>query len=181
MSETPEMPKAYTEVLDKLTGITARAQAEATGMSPEKQEMTAAFATMLKDLRYIESPANDAGETSIMNTDYFASFVAYHLVRCGWRPHSEKRTIKPRRVPGTGMVADAIEWVGMDELDDPLHNLANMSMADVARLPEVWKYEAIRQLGGTVKSDLPKPKSEWRVDTKINIANAPRDPNEVFK
>lgn len=174
-SATPELPASYKALLDNLTGVVERGRQEITGTTPEKQEMTNAFATMLKDLRY---PVGKDG--SVMNADFFAPFVAYHLVRCGWRPHSEKRVIKARKVPGVGMVADAVEWVDVNEPDDPLRHLDTMSMRDVAALPEVWKHEAIRRLGGKVKSDLPQPKSGWHVDTKINIANMSRDPNEVF-
>ena len=173
--EGRELPPRYIEMLDNLTKAKERAVQEITGTTPEKQEMTNAFLTMLKDLRY---PVGKDG--SVMNADFFAPFVAYHLVRCGWRPNSDKRIIKQRKVPGVGMVEDAVEWVDMDAPDDPLHHLDTMSMAEVAKLPEVWKYEAIRRLGGKVKSDLPEPKSKWKVNTRINIANMSRDPNEVF-
>lgn len=166
----------YTGMLDKLGGAMMRAKETLSGQSPEQLEMTAAFTTMLKDLRY---PVGKDG--SVMNADFFAPFVAYHLVRCGWRPHSEKRKIKPRKVPGRGTVEDAVEWVDMDEPDDPLHNLDSMSMRQISMLPEMWKHEAIRRLGGHVRNDLPEPKSGWKVNTKINIANMPRDPNEIFK
>jgi len=97
--DDPALGQKYTGFLDGLTGALQKARDTMTGQTPEQIEMTNSFATMLKDLRYIESPANERGETSIMNTDYFAPIVAYHLVRCGWRPHDEKRKIKPRRVP----------------------------------------------------------------------------------
>jgi hypothetical protein len=165
----------YTGLLDKLTGAVQRAKQTVSGTTPEQLEMTAAFTTMLRDLRY---PVDKEG--NVMNADFFAPLVAYHLVRCGWRPHSEKRKIKPRRVPGKGMVADAVEWVDMSEPDDPLRHLDTMSMRDVAELPEVWKYEAIRRLGGHVKNDLPEPLSGWKVDTNINIADMPREPDDLF-
>jgi hypothetical protein len=171
-----ELPADYRAFLDQMNGITERAAAQITGQTPEKIEMQQAFATCLLDLRYPVAP-----DGSVMQSDYFAAFVAYHLVRCGWRPHEDKRTIKPRKVPGTSLAANAVEWVDMDADDDPLHNLANMTMADIARLPDSWRHEAIRRLGGNVPNDLPKPKSPWTVDTKINIAKAPRDPNEVFR
>lgn len=176
MAATPELPKEYTELLDKFSHIGETYVAEVTGMTPEKREMTEAFVTMMKDLRY---PVGKDG--SVMNADFFAPFVAYHLVRCGWRPHSEKRAIKPRRVPGKGMVESAVEWVPMDAPDDPLKTLGTMTMQELNALPDVWRHEAIRRLGGEVKSDLPKPVNAWHVDTKINISNMPRDPNEIFK
>jgi hypothetical protein len=176
MSATPEVPKAYQELLDKFAGIGERYAQAVTGQTPEKVEMTNAFATMLKDLRY---PVGKDG--SVMNADFFAPFVAYHLVRCGWRPVDEKRTIKPRRVPGAGMVESAVEWVPIDEPDDPLHNLGSMTMQELNRLPDVWRHEAIRRLGGDVKSDLPKPVNGWHVNTRIRIKDMPRDPNEIFK
>jgi len=179
--DDPALGQKYTGFLDGLTGALQKARDTMTGQTPEQIEMTNSFATMLKDLRYIESPANERGETSIMNTDYFAPIVAYHLVRCGWRPHDEKRKIKPRRVPGKGVVADAVEWIGMDEPDDPLRHLDTMSMREIALLPEVWRHEAIRRLGGRVTSDLPEPAKKWTVNTRINIQDAPRDPNEIFK
>jgi hypothetical protein len=174
--DDPNLGEKYTGMLDGLKAAVRRAGETMTGTSPEQIEMSNAFMTMLKDLRY---PVGKDG--SIMNADFFAPFVAYHLVRCGWRPNSEKRKIKPRRVPGKGTVEDAVEWVDMSEPDDPLRHLNTMSMTEVALLPEVWKHEAIRRLGGHVKSDLAEPKSIWHVDTKINIANMERDPNELFK
>lgn len=175
--ETGEfLTRKYEELVDNLSGIGRAAMEQASGQSPEQVEMANAFNTMLKDLRY---PVGKDG--SVMNADFFAPFVAYHLVRCGWRPNSEKRKIKARKVPGKGIVADAVEWVDVTDADDPLRHLDTMSMREIALLPEVWKHEAIRRLGGHVKSDLPEPKSIWHVDTKINIANMERDPNELFK
>lgn len=179
--DDPALGQKYTGLLDGLSGALVKARQTMTGSTPEQVEMTQAFQTMLKDLRYIESPADERGNSSIMNTDFFAPIVAYHLVRCGWRPHGEKRKIKPRKVPGKGIVEDAVEWVGIDEPDDPLHNLDKMSMREIALLPEVWKHEAIRRLGGHVKHDLPEPDKKWTVNTRINIKDAPRDPNEIFK
>lgn len=182
--DDPQLGSKYTGLLDGLSGALTRARDTMTGQTPEQIEMTQSFQTMLKDLRYIESPPNERGESSIMNTDFFAPIVAYHLVKCGWRPHSEKRKIKPRKVPGKGIVADAVEWVGMDEPDDPLARLDSMSMREIALLPEVWKHEAIRRLGGQVHSDVPEPKNGWHVNTRINISDVPRGtdvPNQMFK
>jgi hypothetical protein len=177
LDETAErLQQKWTGLLDDIKGVGQKAMDEAKGQSPEQLEMTGAFYTMLKDLRY---PVGKDG--SVMNADFFAPFIAYHLVRCGWRPNSEKRKIKPRKVPGKGIVEDAVEWVDIADADDPLRHLDTMSMREVALLPEVWKHEAIRRLGGQVKSDLPEPKSGWHVDTNINIANMERDPNELFK
>lgn len=176
LNEGGQLPKAYTEFLDRMKGIRDNAEAQMTGNTPEAQEMQNAFGTMLLDLRY--PVANDG---SVMNADFFAPLVAYHLVRCGWRPNSNKRKIKPRRVPGPGVAQDAVEWVDMEAPDDPLKGLANMSLGDISRLPDVWRHEAIRRLGGQVTGDLPKPVNGWKVETKFNIANQSRDPNEVFK
>jgi hypothetical protein len=159
-----------------MSSIRANAEAQLSGNTPEQQEMQNAFGTMLLDLRY--PVANDG---SVMQADFFAPLVAYHLVRCGWRPNSEKRKIKPRRVPGPGVAQDAVEWVDMSDPDDPLKNLASMSLGDIARLPDVWRHEAIRRLGGAVQGDLPKPVNGWKVETKFNITNQSRNPNEVFK
>lgn len=179
--DDPNLASKFTGMLDGLREKMAKAVETAAGGTPEQVEMSQAFNTMLKDLRYPESPADEQGNTSIMNTDFFAPLVAYHLVKCGWRPNSEKRKIKPRKVPQRGVVADAVEWVGMEEDDDPLHNLDTMSMREIALLPEIWKHEAIRRLGGHMKSDLAEPKSGWKVDTRINISDMPRDPNEIFR
>lgn len=181
MTQSGDKASEFNGLLDKLRDSMQHARDTTLGRTPEQIEMAQAFSTMLKDLRYIESPPNEQGNTSIMNTDFFAPIVAYHLVRCGWRPNSEKRKIKPRNVPGEGIAADAVEWVDMGEPDDPLKNLGSMSMREIALLPEVWKHEAIRRLGGKVKSDLPKPKSGWHVDTNINIASAPRDADQLFR
>jgi hypothetical protein len=175
-----DAPKDFTGMLDKLRATVKHAADTATGQTEEQIEMQNAFSTMLKDLRYPVGPPDENGQSDVMNADFFAPWVAYHLVRCGWRPNGEKRKIKPRKVPQRGVVADAVEWVAMDEPDDPLRNLDTMSMREIALLPEVWKHEAIRRLGGHVKSDLPEPKSKWKVNTKINISNAPRNPETLF-
>lgn len=170
-----EVPPKFSGMLDGLRDSMKRAQETLSGQSDEQLEMTNAFATMLMDLRY---PVGKDG--SVMNADFFAPLVAYHLVRCGWRPNSEKRKIKGRKPPGA-VAEGAVEWIDINAPDDPLHNLGTMSMREIALLPEMWRHEAIRRLGGNVKSDLPEPKSGWKVNTKINVANMERDPNELFK
>jgi hypothetical protein len=178
MSEQPQtredLPPQYRELLDKWAQSAEKARATITGSSPEKLEMQKAFTEMILDLRYPEGK-----DGSIMNADLIGPLIAYHLVRCGWRPMIDRRIIKPRKPPGN-TAPGAVEWVDIREPDDPLVNLSNMTMREIAQLPEVWRHEAIRRLGGNVENDLPEP-SKWTVKTNINIEDAPRDPQTVFK
>jgi hypothetical protein len=170
-----DLPPQYRELLDKWSTAAEKARQTITGQSPEKQDMQRAFTEMLLDLRYPEGK-----DGSIMNADLIGPLLAYHLVRCGWRPVADKRIIKPRKVPGN-VAEGAVEWVDINAPDDPLVNLASMTMVEIAQLPDVWRHEAIRRLGGTVEGDLPEPVNQWKVKTSINIEDAPRDPLKVFK
>jgi hypothetical protein len=170
-----DLPPAYRELLDKWSQSAEKARQTITGQSAEKQDMQKAFTEMLLDLRYPEGK-----DGSIMNADLVGPLIAYHLVRCGWRMDPERRVIKPRKVPGN-VAQGAVEWIDIREPDDPLVNLGSMTMVEIAQLPDTWRHEAIRRLGGTVQGDLPEPVNKWTVKTSINIEDAPRDPSKVFK
>ena len=74
-----------------------------------KVERDAAMLNMLADLRY---PVSQDG--SVLDLTFFAPLIAWHLVRCGWRPDPERRRIKARKITAKGVVRDAVEWVDAD-------------------------------------------------------------------
>lgn len=146
-------------------------------MSEMQREQHAMFSAMLKDLRYPvtkENPDGTGGD--IVDVSYMAAVVAYHLVRCGWRPQVDKRVIKARKVVGRGVPTNAVEWVGMDEPDDPLADIQNMTMSQVAQLSPQARAEAIRRLQPNVTPDIPMPESNWQLTPNLRITDAPRDP-----
>lgn len=132
-----------------------------------KAEMEEAFADFIADCRY---PQGKGGER--MQSDYFVTIVAYHMVRCGWR-RAAAPVIKKRKVAAPGVVEDAIEWVACDAPDDPLEGVESMTFAEVAALPEHLRRMAIARLGGNaeVDDDLP-PMGEpaWQVTPNISYS-----------
>lgn len=145
-------------------------------MSDMQREQHQAFAICIKDLRYPVTKEGDVADVS-----YIAALVAYHLVRCGWRPDPAKRVIKARKVVGRGVATGAVEWVGMDEPDDPLAGLENMTMKELAALTPAARAEAIRRLGGDTPNDLPMPEPSWQLKPNIRITDqddAPFVPEE---
>lgn len=132
-----------------------------------KREQELAMLELLQDLRY---PISKDG--SVLDTTFIAALVAYHLVRCGWRPDPDKRIIKARKVVAKGVVEGAVEWVGVDEPDDPLSNLDGMTMADINRLSPNMRAEALRRMGGPELPDLPTNPG-WHVSTSLKIEDAP--------
>lgn len=132
-----------------------------------KVERDAAMLNMLADLRY---PVSQDG--SVLDLTFFAPLIAWHLVRCGWRPDPERRRIKARKITAKGVVRDAVEWVDADEPDDPLAALPAMTVAEVAQMSPSVKAEALRRMGGPETTDL-KPNPGWRVQTSLRIQSAP--------
>jgi hypothetical protein len=129
-----------------------------------RAERVAAYGMLLDDLSYPQ-----AKDGSIVDLSYFKAIVGYHLIRCGWRPHPTRAQIKSRRVTGPGVIEDAIEWVSVNEPDDPLANLADMTMAQIAALPTLVHAEAMRRLGFTAAPVEPTP--GWTVTPNINISD----------
>lgn len=140
--------------------------------------MSRVYQQMLDDLHY---PV--AKDGSIMDASAIKAWVAWHLVRTGWRkPNNtdglalveefDDPIIKKRRISAAGVVEDAIEWVGVNEPDDPLANLADMTMGQIEALPEVQRIEAKRRLGLLPPPDTDaEPEPAWSVKTFIQIAD----------
>jgi hypothetical protein len=126
-------------------------------------DFNVAAAALIGDLRYPEAP-----DGTTVDVTYFAVILAYHLARCGWRLDPQKRQIKPRKITAQGVVAGAIEWVGVEEPDDPLADLPNMTMKEINALDPVQRAIAIRRIGGPELPDLPKA-AGWHTKTKLNI------------
>lgn len=171
MTEAEQKPLMTREQLENLFNYQGPSQEDIDKMSEEQKEQHAQFAMMIQDLRW---PVTREGD--VANVDYIAALVAYHLVRCGWRNDPDKRVIKSRKVIGRGVATGALEWVGMDEPDDPLADIANMTMAEVAALSPQARMEAIRRLDPNRPNDLPEPKPGWQVKPNIRITDLDQQP-----
>lgn len=132
-----------------------------------KIELDVAMIAMLADLRY---PVSKDG--SVLDMTYFAPLISYHLVRCGWRPDPEKRLRKSRPLIAKGVIKGAVEWVPVNEPDDPLADLSEMTMTEINALPPTLKAEALRRMGGPETPEL-KPNPGWKVRTNLRIQDAP--------
>lgn len=138
--------------------------------------MSQVYQDMLDDLQY---PV--AKDGSVMDASAIKAWVAWHLVRCGWRKPNDGElidnydapVIKKRRVYGTGVMEDAVNWVGVDEPDDPLSDLPNMTMAEIEGLPEDLRAEARRRLGLAAPQPDSDPQPAWSVKPFITIADEP--------
>jgi hypothetical protein len=134
--------------------------------------------TMLKLLLDLTYP--EARDGTRVDVSAFKAILAYHLVRCGWRMDPTKRMIKSRKVTARGVAADAIDWVPINAPDDPLDNLANMTMAEIDALPPGLKAEAMQRLTGEVLPELPENPG-WHVQTSIRIEDDPTEPDDGFE
>ncbi|WP_235732614.1 phage gene 29 protein family protein [Mycolicibacterium septicum] len=132
-----------------------------------KQEMTAALGQFMADCHYAVSKDGD-----ILDTSYVKTIIGYHMIRCGWRKVADP-VIKKRRVIAPGVIEDAVEWVDVDEPDDPLANLENMSVRELAELSPDARAAAIRRLGGDYDHDLTEPQVRWSVTPNITITDDP--------
>lgn len=141
----------------------------------DADERNLALAHCLLDLTY---PVAKDGTRVDMSA--FSAIVAYHLVRCGWRPDPAKRMIKSRKVNARGVFVDANEWVPIDFPDDPLENLANMTMSEIDALPPGLKAEAMQRITGEVLPELPDNPG-WKVETSIRITDEPHEPDDGFE
>jgi len=141
----------------------------------DANECQEAMLACLLDLTY---PV--AKDGTRLDVSGYRSIIAYHLVRCGWRMDREKRMIKSRTVNARGVYVDANEWVPIDYPDDPLENLANMTMAQINDLPPGLKAEAMQRITGEVLPDLPENPG-WRVETRIQITDELSEPDDGFE
>lgn len=151
-------------------------------------EQRSAMLALLADLRYPAGPRGDnlalidgmpyrPDDPNIL--DSMKGVIAYHLTMAGWRPDLSKRKRKARRVYGAGMFADAVVWVGVDEPDDPLADLANMTMAQIDALePEDVRYEARRRLGLPAPPAAPTPEP-WQQPPHVEITDADDEEEET--
>jgi hypothetical protein len=133
----------------------------------KKAEQNMAFQVLMSDLHY---PVTRNGDR--IDLTLFKIHIAYHLIRCGWRPVAEAREIKQRKLNVTGVIRDAVEWVPVDAQDDPLVDLPKMTMAQIQELPPVWRLEALRRMGREVP-ELPKHQG-WHVAPTVQYVDEPR-------
>lgn len=131
------------------------------------REMELSLVELMHDLRF---PV--ARDGSILDASFVSPIVAYHLIRCGWRCDQQKRVIKPRSIVAKGVVEGAIEWVPVNEPDDPLSDLDKMTMADIQKLSPSLRAEALRRMGAPETPDLPT-NSGWHVSTSLKVEDAP--------
>lgn len=122
---------------------------------------------MQDDFRY---PMNRNGDQ--MDLRFLGPWVAYHLVRCGWRNVPERRMIKarpPEEIPA-GCYEDMVEWVSMDTPDQI--DFSQLTMEQMENLPPSVQAAAIRKLGGhtdTVLSDGTDPRKIWKQPVNIEV------------
>ena len=131
-----------------------------------KQEMMESYQHFLEDCHY---PVDKDG--NVMDAAHFVWLVGYHMVRCGWR-RSATPVIKKRPVDAPGVVEGAVEWVPIDAPDDPLDGVEQMTLAEIAKLPEWLRRKAIQRLGGNadVDDDLPEMgEPAWQVTPNISV------------
>lgn len=143
-----------------------------------QQEMEGAFGEFLTDCHY---PVGKNGE--VMQSTYFVTHVAYHMVRCGWRKAADP-VIKKRKVDAPGVVEDAVEWVDVNAPDDPLEGVEGMTFAQISALPEYLRRKAIRRLGGAVDvdDDLPQmAEPAWQVTPNISYSSEQPSGDEFLK
>jgi hypothetical protein len=124
----------------------------------------------LEDFQY---PINRHGQP--LDLRFLGPHIAYHLVRCGWRPITNRRMIK--KVPigaGPQRVDDAVAWVGVNTPDD--QDPSTMTLDQLKAAPAHVQAAAIRKLNGDPvppadghNPDLGKPGFEvWHQPWAIN-------------
>ena len=141
--------------------------------------MSAVYEQMLDDLQYPQ-----AKDGSIMDASAIKPWVAWHLIRCGWRkPNNHDHLalreefddplIKKRKVNSPGVVEDAVVWVPIDAPDDPLAGIENMTMRDIEELPDELRTEAKRRLGLLITPPAEEPEMPWQIQPHVTITDAP--------
>lgn len=96
----------------------------------------------LEDFQY---PVNRKGQP--LDLRFLGPHIAYHLVRCGWRPVNNRRMIK--KVPigsGPQRVDDAVAWVDINTPDDL--DPSEMTVEQLKAAPAHIQAEAVRRLNG---------------------------------
>jgi hypothetical protein len=138
-------------------------------LSPEQlmAEMSTAMNQLEEDFQY---PQNAKGDQ--MDMRFLTPWVAFHLVRCGWRPVDARRMIKKR--PATyippGCYEDLVEWVPIDTPDvlDP----TTMTLEQLKTAPASVQAQAIREMNGR-SNPLQPPGTPldktWRQPIQIDI------------
>lgn len=145
--------------------------------------MSRVYDQMLADLHYPQ-----AKDGSVMDASAIKHWVAWHLVRCGWRkPNNldelglreeyDDPVIKKRKVPGPGVVEDAVVWVDVNEPDDPLTGIEDMTFREIEQLPEEVRAEAKRRLGLAAPAPATPSAEElqtpWQIRPHISITDTP--------
>jgi Protein of unknown function (DUF2744) len=167
---TPRRPP----ILDALRANAAEGRARSKAAKDAEYEFNYNAACIMKDLTYLVTK-----DGTVIDLTYFAPAIAWHLTRCGYRPVIEKRIIKARKITAPGVVDDAQEWVPIDAPDDPLKDLADMTMGQINKLAPIQRAEALRRMGGPITPDLP-PNPGWHVATTMKIEDAP-DPDDGYQ
>lgn len=130
-------------------------------------ELEEACMQMQEDFRY---PMNRNGDQ--MDFRFLGPWIAYHLVRCGWRQIPERRMIKarpPEEIPA-GCYEDLVEWVSLDTPDRI--DFSNLTIEQMQQLPPSVQASAIRQLGGhtdTVLSTGEDPRKIWKQPVHLEV------------
>lgn len=149
-------------------------------------EQRQAMIALMADLRYPAGP--DGGVLALLDglpfpnddpnvVDSMRGRLAYHLMMAGWRVDLNKRRRKARKVFGAGMFDDAVVWVDISEPDDPLADLANMTIAQIDALtPEDVRLEARRRVGLPVPT--PEPPPGWQANPLVDVIDAPEPDDE---
>lgn len=105
-------------------------------------EVEVVIEQFLADFQY---PVNRRGEP--LDLRFLGPHIAYHLVRCGWRPIGNRRMIKKVAI-GTGpqRVDDAVAWVNINTPDDL--DPDQMTVEQLKAAPAHIQAEAVRRLNG---------------------------------
>lgn len=110
-------------------------------------EVELVYKEFLEDFQY---PTNRKGQP--LDLRFLGPHVAWHLVRCGWRPIANRRMIKKIAIgAGPQRIDDAVAWVDISTPDqlDP----TTMTVEQLRAAPPHVQAEAIRRLGGDPKPD----------------------------
>ena len=125
---------------------------------------------MARIMDALDYPVAPDGET-VIDVSYVKAFAAYHLARAGFDLVNDPLIVK-QPITGPGIIVGACNWVDAGEdstpqhFPDPLGDVQNMTMAEIAALPERLQREAYRRLG------LPVEDEGWHTQTQITMQDA---------
>lgn len=124
-----------------------------------RDEVIAAMHDLAEALTY---PQDHHG--NVIDLTYILAPLAYHLALAGARVHPDRALIRPRSIPGDGVVEGAVEWVGANTPDPEPTPATGITLDQLATLPVEQQAELLRQhgLGAT-----PDPAAGWHTRTKI--------------